>query len=167
MAVFPNSAPAPRFHPFVITGKAGDFPRTQAERLALYAAGALRSNPSRRVVEDLIEALIGYLDALDGCPDLEDGGDAEPCIGSREIWTGDQSAWAHGQHDERERDPADLEPSLGSLERGPEQSQVGWAFSGDDDREYEPVRRPRNLPRRDAPIPVISMAECVVVEVRQ
>lgn len=134
MAVQTDSAPAPKFHPFIVTGKAGDFPRTRAERLALYAAGALRSNPSRRAVEDLIEALIASLDALDGCPDLEDGGDAEPCIGSRELWTGDQSA---------------------------------WAFCGDDDREHEPVRRPRDLPSRDAPIPVISMAECVVAEVRQ
>lgn len=41
MAAFPNSAPAPKFHSFVIAGKAGEFPTSQAERLALYAAKAL------------------------------------------------------------------------------------------------------------------------------
>ena len=38
MAAFPNSAPAPEFHPFIITGKAGDFPASQAARLAMLAA---------------------------------------------------------------------------------------------------------------------------------
>lgn len=36
MADFPNSAPAPKIHPFVIKGRAGDFPASQVERLALY-----------------------------------------------------------------------------------------------------------------------------------
>lgn len=156
---------APGFHPFIITGKAGDFPRCQAQRLVLYAAGAFRSNPTRRALEDLIEALIASLDAVDGCPDLEDAGDAEPSLGSRELWTGSQSAWADGQHDEREFDTADLEPSLGSLERG-DASQVGWAFSGDDDRELEPSRFHRPIHRnRRFTIPVISAADCIVVEV--
>ena len=38
MAVFPNSAPAPKFPPFFIKGKAGDFPASRADRLAMLAA---------------------------------------------------------------------------------------------------------------------------------
>lgn len=38
MAVFSNSAPAPAFHPFIVTGKSKDFPRGQAERLAMLAS---------------------------------------------------------------------------------------------------------------------------------
>ena len=37
MAAFPNSAPAPKFPPFFIKGKARDFPASRAERLALLA----------------------------------------------------------------------------------------------------------------------------------
>lgn len=121
---------------------------------------------NRDALETLIEAAIARLDAMDGDPDLEDAGDAKPGLGSRELWTGNESAWAHGEHDERELDTADLEPSLGSLERGPEQSQIGWAFSGDDDRELEPSRFRRSLRRyRRAELPTISAADCMVFAV--
>lgn len=38
MAVFTDRAPAPAFYPFIVTGKSSDFPRAQADRLALLAA---------------------------------------------------------------------------------------------------------------------------------
>ncbi len=137
MAVFPNSAPAPKIHPLLlIKGKAGDFPASQAKRLALYAASTLHLSPSRQALEGLIDALIGCLDELDGCPDLEDGGDHEPWLGARELGAYSQSSWAHGADDGREWDD-DGEPWLGSLERGRESSQIGCAFSASNDLESE------------------------------
>lgn len=133
----PKSAPAPRFLPFIFTGKSGDLPRTQAKRLALYAAGALRSKSSRQAVEDLIELLIACLDDCDGCPDMEDGGDCEPWIGARELGSSSQASWSIGADDSREWDDYDYEPSLGSLERGPEASQTMLGVSGSLDLEGE------------------------------
>lgn len=43
----PDSAPAPRFLPFIIAGKAGDFPRTQPERLAMLAAAIAQQGEGR------------------------------------------------------------------------------------------------------------------------
>lgn len=166
MAVQTDSAPAPKFHRFIITGRSSDFPPGGAQRLALYAAGALCSTPSRQAVEDLIQALIGILDEIDGCPDLESGGDAEPWLGSREQWTEDQFAWGSGEHDDREWGASDLEPNLGSIERGAG-SQTGWAMSGDDDREFEPQRLEGRFSTPNAAIPTISAADCIVVEVRR
>lgn len=47
------------------------------------ASAALRAN-ARRALELAIEEAIARLDALDGDPDMEDGGDAEPSLGSLE-----------------------------------------------------------------------------------
>ena len=105
-----------------------------------------RNLPKNRAdLEALIESLIARLDALDGCPDLEDGGDHEPWISAQETGPGGQGCWGYGATDDREWDD-DGEPSLGSLERGPESSQVAWAFGSSDDFEEE-VRRPHR-PRR-------------------
>jgi hypothetical protein len=101
---------------------------------------------TREELEVLIEDLIARLDALDGCPDLEDCGDHEPWVSAQETGPGGQGSWGYGATDDREWDTADAEPWLGSVERAPEASQIGWAFSGDDDREEE-VRR-QIAPRR-------------------
>ncbi len=101
---------------------------------------------TREELENMIEDLIARLDALDGCPDLEDGGDHEPWISAQETGPGGQGYWNCESPGDREWDAADAEPWLGSVERGPEGSQMGWAFSGDDDREAEV--RSRIAPRR-------------------
>ncbi len=100
---------------------------------------------SRADLEALIEGLIVRLDAMDGCPDLEDGGDHEPWISAQETGPGGQGCWSYRATDDREWDD-DAEPWLGSVERGPENSQIGWAMSGFDDLEDEV--RSRTNPRR-------------------
>lgn len=42
MAVFPNSARAPKFPTFLICGRSRDFPASQAERLDMYQFAAER-----------------------------------------------------------------------------------------------------------------------------
>lgn len=96
---------------------------------------------TREELENLIEDLVAHLDALDGCPDLEDGGDQEPWISAQETGPGGEGYWKCEWPGDREWDPADAEPWLGSVERGPEGSQISWSLTGDDHREDE-VRRP-------------------------
>ncbi len=101
---------------------------------------------NREELESLVERLIARLDELDGDADLEDGSDSEPWISAQETGPGRQGYWNCESPGDREWDIADAEPWLGSVERGPERSQIGWAFSGDDDREAEV--RSRITPRR-------------------
>ncbi len=115
---------------------------------------------NRADLEALIEAALTRLDELDGCPDFEDGGDHEPWISAQETGPGGQGYWNCESPGDREWDAADAEPWLGSVERGPEGSQIGWAFSGDDDREEEmrsriAPRRARNTPQK----PVLRVIE--------
>lgn len=110
-------------------GSRGATPR-QSELLAILDAGPIApadlahlSRQRRRRAEDGIAALIDLLDALEPDPDLEDGGDDEPSLGSPEVdfsgLTGrivrgahiDQRHWADGRSNEGED-----EPSLGSIE---------------------------------------------------
>jgi hypothetical protein len=136
---------------------------------------------TREQVEDAIErlrdaqdALIAYLDTMDGDPDIEpaagfdepEGGDVQdgphdPEPDERELgwstWPNQEAAlkacrgeYRHGdtwdtRDTDRESDPSDREPSLGSrhcigLLTGSENrgfDQTGWAGGGTDDREEE------------------------------
>ena len=60
---------------------------------------------TRAQLEDLIESLIGLLDAIDDDPDLETDADFEPSVGG-------------GSGDERELDTSDYEPTLGGGRHG-------------------------------------------------
>lgn len=134
MATAANSASAPAFHPFVISGRAGDFPQSQAERLAFYCAAALRRSPTREVIESAIETLISLLDREDWDDDFEDEGHSEPSLGAREVGFESQNQWSIGATDDTEWDD-DGEPSLGSLERGAEAYQPAWGNSAWSDLE--------------------------------
>ena len=97
----PQSGLAPR----------GAAPR-QSELLAILNAGPIASvdlahlsRQRQKRAEAGIAALIDLLDALDGDPDLEDGGDTEPNCGD---------VGTYGANDECEGDDADSEPSLGA-----------------------------------------------------
>jgi hypothetical protein len=57
---------------------------------------------SRKKREALIEMLIEMSDAEAGDPDLEETGDEEPVLAS--VLATDQTAWASGNHDDREGD---------------------------------------------------------------
>lgn len=57
----------------------------------------------RRRLTDLIDRLIAMLDDIDGEPDLEDGGEAEPSLAAPELGPRDsQSRWAAGNDDDAE-----------------------------------------------------------------
>lgn len=119
---------------------------------------------NRPALEQLIEAALARLDALDGDPDLEqgdpdleDGGDGEPWLGS--IDPVNQGAWSLGSDDDREGWANDLEPSLGAIERG-EGSQVMWAAGGFDDCEGT-GEAPMWIPGAAPEVPVIPRSACI------
>lgn len=89
-------------------------------------------NKLRRLRADLareIERLIETLDVLDGDPDLEDDGTAEPWLGAPE--RDGRGYWSRGDHnaddreldDEREDDPAEL--GIGDMDGLREQTTLG------------------------------------------
>ena len=90
----------------------------------------------RQDLENKIEELIALLDLIDGDPDLEDNGDAEPSIGSTPIVIGNEIAhdleWAQAdEHGIADRDALDLfqrEGGFSSL------NDIGWHFDGDGHR---------------------------------
>ena len=45
---------------------------------------------------DAVDHLVAALDEIDGDPDLEDGGDAEPSLGAPENQHGPQVVWLRG-----------------------------------------------------------------------
>jgi len=55
----------------------------------------------RRHLHDVIERALALLDCLDGDPDLEDGADDEPSLGSP-AGGESQMAWSAGADDDRE-----------------------------------------------------------------
>ena len=67
-----------------------DFGRDQASPALIAGRAAIRA-----LLTAWIEAAINCLDALDGDPDFEDGGDAEPSLGAIEVKLslGDLSGW--------------------------------------------------------------------------
>jgi len=104
----------------------------------------------RREARDEVDRLLQFLDKTDDyvCRELEDdsgeneeGGDAEPCLGSldrvanQERWSKGAHAWGASDGD-RELDRSDDEPALGSLEN---QSQERWAAGGRRDLERDPA----------------------------
>ena len=56
----------------------------------------------RFYAESLIQQAIDILDAIDGCEDLEDGGDAEPSLASP-VGGESQIIWCAGSDDDREQ----------------------------------------------------------------
>lgn len=52
---------------------------------------------------DGVDSLVALLDQLDGDPDLEDGGDAEPSLGAPEGHAS-QIVWLRGGDQDREKD---------------------------------------------------------------
>jgi hypothetical protein len=56
----------------------------------------------RFYAEALIQQAIDILDQLDGCEDLEDGGDAEPSLASP-VGGDNQLCWSAGSDDDREQ----------------------------------------------------------------
>ncbi len=91
----------------------------------------------RRRLELAIEAAIAVLDRLDAArEDLEDGGDAEPSLGSLNCT--DQRGWAMGGADDIEGDDADLEPDGRDL-RTPAEWREDHRRSGMRPGGYEPI----------------------------
>lgn len=73
---------------------------------------------ARRALEDAIERALALLDKIDGDPDLEDDGSAEPWLAAPEA------------------NPRDAHPMNG-LAVDLASSQLLWARGGDDDREID------------------------------
>ncbi|ANL52836.1 hypothetical protein [Rhizobium phaseoli] len=67
----------------------------------------------RKTVEACIEQLIALLDQMDGDPDLEDGGDAEPSIGSIPRLVGNQFLEDLELDDCDDEEGGDDEPAMG------------------------------------------------------
>lgn len=86
----------------------------------------------RRRKEALIEVLIDSLDAADSDPDLEDGGDAEPSLGSVSscYGGGDQTDWSDGRGDDLEDSGLgndDLEEVNEDSDGNPDnEPSIGW-----------------------------------------
>ena len=72
-------------------------------------ARSLRAMPpsARRLVEEAIELLLLACDEMDGDPDEEDGGDAEPSLGSVNDPGADQTHWGFGGSADLEQDAGD------------------------------------------------------------
>lgn len=73
----------------------------------------------RRRVEEAVAAGIDFLDAINGDPDIEDGADDEPSLGTSETYRGFGTNWLHGDGSDREDENEHDEPSLGSPTRPP------------------------------------------------
>ncbi|MGE8128925.1 hypothetical protein ACQKQD_18290 [Methylobacterium sp. NPDC080182] len=65
------------------TAAAAPIPREEFEKLAELAL-------------DIVDRIVALLDADDGDPDTEDGGDAEPSLGAPENHHGSQVVWLRG-----------------------------------------------------------------------
>jgi hypothetical protein len=52
---------------------------------------------------DAVDNLVAALDEIDGDPDLEDGGDAEPSLGAPENHHGSQVVWLRGSGSDSEK----------------------------------------------------------------
>lgn len=107
--IIPIAAPAGRAHASKGAGPAPVSPGAPEAPAAAWQAAVIRlANTGERVcnllgwvlehnqdndpasvyaenVRELVEALVDYLDGIDPDPDLEDGGDEEPCLGSHEL----------------------------------------------------------------------------------
>lgn len=70
---------------------AAPIPREEFERLAELAL-------------DIVDRIVALLDAEDGDPDREDGGDAEPNLGAPENPGGSQVVWLRGGDRDLEQD---------------------------------------------------------------
>jgi len=66
-------------------------PREEFERLAELAL-------------DIVDRIVALLDAEDGDPDHEDGGDSEPSLGAPESHHGSQVIWLRGNDRDLEAD---------------------------------------------------------------
>ena len=75
--------------------------------MGVHALSAAGRAAVRTALADEIERLIAILDALDGDAEAEADADGEPSL----------AGFQWGPGDDRELDPADLEPSLGWLGR--------------------------------------------------
>jgi len=68
--------------------------RIRASRTARTAPrGTRRTHQLRKELEAAIDAAVAALDALDGDPDLEDGGDREAACEDEGAMTGDDEPW--------------------------------------------------------------------------
>lgn len=94
---------------------------------------AAPSSPAalRRKIEDTIERLISLLDELEPDPDLEDGGDDEPSLGSLNL-TGIGKAAAHNATPAQNCARVDAS-SLRNCDSGMDQRR--WAYGANDERE--------------------------------
>ncbi|MCJ2131275.1 hypothetical protein [Methylobacterium sp. E-045] len=57
---------------------------------------------------DAADRLIAILDGMDGDENLEDGGDAEPCLGAPEQHHGSQVVWLRGSDSDRKLSQQDV-----------------------------------------------------------
>ncbi|MCJ2019966.1 hypothetical protein MKK84_21460 [Methylobacterium sp. E-065] len=74
------------------------------EILAPIAGPALRASleEAAQIALDAADRIIAVLDHMDGCPDHEDSGDAEPSLAAPENATGSQVTWLRGNDQDRE-----------------------------------------------------------------
>jgi hypothetical protein len=87
----------------------------------------------RHRLEEAIDQLIWLLDELDDDPDLEDGGDDEPELGSlTSSGAMSQSQWAGGSGQDLELEEGEDEPETGWIE-GEDQTalSLGFVFDGE------------------------------------
>lgn len=101
--IIPIAAPAGRAHASKAAGPAPVSPGAPEAPAAAWQAAVIRlarsterlsdqiavltrtPGVSPTVIRDLIGQLVDWLDEIEGEPDLEDGGDAEPSLGSHEV----------------------------------------------------------------------------------
>lgn len=121
----------------------------KVDRLRAAAAELVRI---REEAGEALDRILVALDAIDGDPDLEDGGDAEPSLGASE-WSpwggwmqrenarpvvfvrddGDQAHWAHGVTDD-DREAGDDNGIADFHALGDEETMIGLNFPGGDFR---------------------------------
>lgn len=138
----PAPLPAARTIPYILEPRELDALLAIGEHLANISARltALMGEPAdlNRNARRLADELIAFLDAEDGDPDLEEGGDLEPNLA--------------GSHSDLEGDTADWEPSLGWLLDG---RVLGGIADYEDDiadrlHDAEPDEHSRQPARLDA-----------------
>ncbi|MCJ2049092.1 hypothetical protein [Methylobacterium sp. J-070] len=79
---------------------------------------------------DLADHYIAVLNGMDGCPDLEDGGDAEPSLAAPESATGSQVVYMRGNDQDREAEaPEAVLPEV-AAEPVPEAEILPWRGRG-------------------------------------
>lgn len=83
-----------------------------------------------QVALDTADRIIAVLDHLDGDPDLEDGGDAEPSLGAPEHHEGSQVTWLRGNDQDHEAEAPEIALSEVTNDEQPGAIVLPWRGRG-------------------------------------